>query len=965
MTEQRFHVTGMSCAACSARVERAVRDLGDTGPCAVNLLQHSLNVDLPEGYDIERLKNAIEAAGYGLKTENADTPRRVRQQDRDRLINEDLAARQQSLWISFACLLPLMWIAMGPMMGLPLPLLFSGEDGLLLAAWAQVLLLLPILWCFKGVFANGFKTLYHGAPTMDALVALGAGASILSGLIAMGSVMLEAVPAHTLAHSLYFEGAGMILTLVSLGKFFEARAKKSTTEAVDALTALSPETATVDRNGLVLSIPLEALQSGDTVLLKAGDRVPSDGVALEGTVHVDESLLTGESRPVKRMTGDTLTGGTLVLNGHLRMRATRVGDDTVLARIVDMVDRAGAQKAPVARLADRVSGFFVPVVIAIALLTTLLWWLSGADIRFAVGAGIAVLVISCPCALGLATPTAIMVGTGRAARLGLLFKSAPALEQLANAKTVVFDKTGTLTWGVPVVEAAHLNLDGKDANAIMVAIAQLESHSSHPLAGAIVAWAQGLVTNDVVVRLTDYEDVDGEGVRAHVSPVGKLAIGNVHMMKRAGATIPLTVLETAQRAQAEGAGVVYVSLNQEVLGWCRLADTPRAGAKEAVEALKAAGLRVMMVTGDNVNTAQALAKRLGIDKADVLAGVKPEQKAKTIESLKPSGLTVMVGDGVNDAPALATADVGMAVGGGTDVAAGTADVVLLYADPADVVRAIQLAQATMRNIRQNLGWAFLYNLIGIPVAAGVFYPWTGWMLSPMIAAAAMSLSSVSVVSNALRLRGMTPRFTLGSDVVARQHEEAAHVEVVRQRQAALKAKFEAATEALQPRARFSLRVDGMMCGHCTGTVTKVMTSFEGVDDVEVSLEPLRATFTAPFDSNTAPWVEAIEAKLFKVTGIYRADVKADVSTEDFPGDSLPLPTPVSEALIEVSGMNCQHCVKALTKALLSVEGVRDTAVDLETQTAAIQIEGDIDEAMEAKLKAAVEGVHFAWLAIRH
>ena len=710
-------------------------------------------------------------------------------------------------------------------------------------AFTQFLLTLPILLLNRKYFIGGIRALWLRAPNMDSLIAVGAGTAFLFGIYViyrlMGAQSVgDTVSLAHFAHSLYFEGAATIVTLISLGKFFEARAKQKTTEAVTALMALAPATALVIRDGHECRVPTEDVRSGETVIVKTGETVPVDGVVLDGMGLLNESAITGESLPVNKGVGDTLTGATLLVAGAIQMRATRVGDDTVLAQIIRLVDEATASKAPVARLADKVSGVFVPVVMTIALVTGGVWYVVSGDAEFAFSAAVSVLVISCPCALGLATPTAIMVGMGRGAKAGVLFKNAEALERFSGLKTIIFDKTGTLTQGTPVVKKVVSAVPGLETVVMLIA-ASIEKPSENPLAKAILEEAnrRGLPTQPV----EDFQQIAGGGLTATMS--GSMCVaGNERLMATLGLAIPDSLQAVAESEAKEGATALYVASAGQVMGVIAVADAVRPESLGTVKALQARDLRVVLLTGDHPQTALAVARQLGIDERDVVAGVKPDEKAKHVQRLQDDGPCAMVGDGVNDAPALAQADVGLAMGGGTDVARASADVVLMRSAPDGVLCAYDLSRAVMRNIKQNLFWAFAYNVVGIPIAAGVFYPVFGWLLNPMIAAAAMSMSSVSVVSNALRLRFFDP---------PKVEEPEARESIIERRSIMDKV----------------IHIEGMHCGHCTAAVEKALKALPGVEAVEMSLEKNQARVKVAGTVSDVMLSAVVAGAGFKVTGI--------------------------------------------------------------------------------------------------
>lgn len=857
----RFAVTGMSCAACQARVEKVVSKVDGVDSVAVNLLKNSMEVTShcasPEEKDA--LTNLIEAAvseaGYGAERTDGRkaSPEKERASRSAEAEAEARAIRTRLTW-SIVSLVLLMYVSMGTMMGLPAPDWLGSDASSLMRGILQLLLSLPPLFLNRVFFTRGLKALVMRAPNMDSLIAVGAGAAFLYG----AWVLLEAAyyaglggtdHALHLAHGLYFESAAMIVTLITVGKWLEARAKGKTTDAIVRLAALAPKTAVVLRDGKESTIPAESVQKGDTVILLTGSTIPVDGTVLEGSGTVDESAMTGESIPVEKKTGDTLMGATLVSSGRFVMRAERVGEDTALAQIIRLVDEATSSKAPVARLADRVAGIFVPVVIGIALLTLIVWLLLGESFGFALTSAISVLVISCPCALGLATPTAIMVGTGQGAKRGILFKSASALELLGRVNAAVLDKTGTVTTGKPEVTGILPTAPGLETP-LLITAASLESASEHPLGAAIVRAAKE--RSLPVQPVDDFRQTAGQGISARIGKRRWFA-GNARMTEAFGFTLPGTLEAAAKKAAEDGETPLFIGseptadASGALLGLIRVADQVKPDSAAAVKALKQLGVAVTMLTGDNPVTAKAIAARTGIE--NVIAGVLPAGKAEEVEKLKNTGARVlMVGDGVNDAPALAAADVGAAIGAGTDVAIASAGVVLMKSRLSDVVEAIELSRATLRNIRENLFWAFIYNAVGIPIAAGVFAS-QGLTLSPMLGALAMSLSSFSVVTNALRLRFFRPKLA-GSD-------------------AALLSEPQSAAPAAKEKkmSQKTIHIEGMHCSHCTSAVEKALRALPGIDAVEVSLEKKSAVVEADLFVTDEMLKATVEGAGFKVTGI--------------------------------------------------------------------------------------------------
>lgn len=793
--KQQFRVGGMSCAACSSHVEKSVSALPGVRLAQVNLLAGSMTVDYDESLcDQAAIIAAVGHGGYtaSVKTAENDTPANAPDAD------DGLREMKRRILISAVFLIVLMYFSMGPMIGLPMPPLVSGIKQAFVLTLIQLVLTLPIVFVNHKYYTNGFKTLFRGAPTMDALIAVGSGAALVYGvyaLFAIGSASAsgDIGTVHTLAHDLYFESAGMILTLVTLGKYFEARAKRKTGEAIAALMDLRPQTATVRRGGEEISIPVEDVQVGDLVVVRGGQSVPVDGEIVEGRAALDESALTGESMPVEKGRGDTVIGATVSKNGYFVMKASRVGDDTTLSQIIRLVEEAGASKAPIAKLADKVAGVFVPVVLVLAALTAAVWLLMGQTGSFALTRAIAVLVISCPCALGLATPVAIMVGTGVGARNGVLFQSAEALENLHGVQSVILDKTGTVTEGRPVV--TDIQSLGVEQDDLLSLALSLEEKSEHPLADAIVRYARSHGAKER--QTTDFTATEGQGISAVVDGVPCMA-GNRRMLLANGLVLPRGAQQTGERFASEGKTPLFFAANRQVVGIFAVADVVKPTSRAAIDLLRGLGVEVTLLTGDNRVTAEAIAKQLGIDK--VVAEVLPQDKEKAVREKQAEGKKVaMIGDGINDAPALARADVGIAIGAGTDVAISSADVVLMKSDLVDAVDAIRLSRQTLRNIKQNLFWAFFYNVIGIPLAAGVLWIPLGLKLSPMFAAAAMSLSSVCVVSNALRLKFFTatPRPESDEPLIVVQEEERKEMTKV-------------------------IKIEGMMCAHCSGRVREAL-----------------------------------------------------------------------------------------------------------------------------------------------
>ena len=799
MTE-KFVVTGMTCAACAAHVEKAANSLDGVDSAAVNLMLGTLVCS----YDADKVTpqaiiSAVEASGYGAAP--ADEAKRDIRREQEASAR---AMGRRLLW-SVVCLVPLFYLSMGHMMGLPVPAFMHRQP--LAAALVQLILCVPILILNRAYFTVGFSRLFKGAPNMDSLVALGAAAGLVYSLIEMGLLAAGQVAGMP---DLYFESAGMILTLVTVGKYLEERSKGKTTGAITALLALAPDVAVVRRSGTEVTVATDQIKAGETVIVRQGGRIPVDGTVVKGSGSVDESALTGESMPVEKTAGSKAVSATVLTSGYLEMTADRVGADTTLSQIIQLMEQAASTKAPISRLADKISAVFVPAVISIAVAAALLWAAAGGmGVRFCLSIGIAVLVISCPCALGLATPVAITVATGKAAEKGILIKSAASLELMGRVNTVVLDKTGTVTEGKPRVTDVLCAANVTEEE-LLCAAASLEKPSGHPLADAIVQEAER--RSIPLCAVSDFAAVAGGGVQA-VQDGKTLYAGNDRYMESIGADTA-ALRAAAEMLAAAGKTPLYFAEDRQLLGVIAVADVVKPDSAAAIAALRRSGCEVVLLTGDNQRTAEAIARQVGVDR--VIAQVLPQDKARCIEDLQQAGrLVAMVGDGVNDAPALVTADVGLAIGAGTDVAIESADVVLMRSSLMDIVDAAALSRATLRNIRQNLFWAFFYNSIGIPVAAGVLYPALGITLNPMIAAAAMSLSSVCVVSNALRLRGWK-----GSAPVRRGETPA-------------NTQSEPAAPAAQhneeePTMKKTLSIEGMMCAHCAAHVEKALNALPGV-----------------------------------------------------------------------------------------------------------------------------------------
>lgn len=755
LQKEQFDITGMTCSACSARVEKSVAKLHGIQEVSVNLLKNSMVASYDETIlGMNEIVEAVEKAGYGAiprKKENKSKKTAV-----DETAKKEYEAMKQRLCISLLFGILLFYISMGHMMGWPLPSILTGMENAIIFAFTQFLLLLPIVFVNFRYYKTGFKTLFHGAPNMDSLIAIGSSAAILYGIYAIYKIGYgfghnDMQMVHEFMMDLYFESAGMILALITLGKFFEARAKGKTSDAITKLINLAPKVATTIRNGIELQVPVEEIEYGDILVVKAGETIPVDGEIVEGNASIDESALTGESIPVEKKADDKVIGATINKSGYFKMKATKVGDDTTLAQIVRLVDDATSSKAPIAKMADKVSGIFVPIVITIAVLAVIIWLIAGQSFEFALSIGISVLVISCPCALGLATPTAIMVGTGKGATNGILLKSAEALETAHNIDTVILDKTGTITLGKPIVTNI-VCANGMAEREVLQIAASLEKLSEHPLAEAIISEADKKGME--YLKVSEFSQIPGQGISGIVNGSRCLA-GNARLLQLNG--ISNEILQKVGDEMAEnGKTPLFFAKDNKLIGIIGVADVVKATSRQAIEELENMGIETIMLTGDNIKTATAIQKQVGVKR--IVAEVLPQDKEREVRKLQGFGKKVaMVGDGINDAPALARADVGIAIGAGTDIAIESADIVLMKSDLLDVVTAIQLSKSVIRNIKQNLFWAFFYNSIGIPIAAGVFYLSFGIKLSPMIGAFAMSFSSIFVVTNALRLRFFKPK----------------------------------------------------------------------------------------------------------------------------------------------------------------------------------------------------------------
>lgn len=826
--KEQFDITGMSCAACSAHVEKSVRKLSGIDDVKVNLLENSMVAVHDESVTANDIINAVKSGGYGASLHGVKKSA-VNGED------SETDVMKKRLIYSVCFLIPLMYVSMGHMINAPFTEFFMQNEYLAVYALTQLLLTLPVIFINFKFFRSGTKAVLHGAPNMDTLVASGSAAALIYGIYSLYCICIfsgkgDFHTAHGYAMNLYFESSAMILTLITVGKYLEARAKKHTSDAVSALMKLAPQEAHVIRDGKELTVSAEELITGDEIIVKTGESIPCDGTVTGGSGLVDESAVTGESIPVTKESGDKLTGATILKSGYLTFRAEAVGKDTMFAKIIELVRSAAADKAPVARIADKVCGVFVPAVMLIALITFIIWLILGKTVGEALGFAISVLVISCPCALGLATPTAIMAGTGRGAQMGILFKTASALETLAGVQAVVTDKTGTLTYGKPTVTDI-IPFESTSEDELISLAASLESKSEHPLSMAILEKAGEKALSDV----TDFSQISGGGISGKINGKELLA-GNAELLYGRGISF-----EQAENLSAEGKTVLYFAYDGKYIGLIAVSDLLKEDSATAVAELKKSGVEVTMLTGDNETTAKAIAEKAGIE--SVIAGVKPDDKESAVRELMADGkITAMVGDGINDAPALARADIGIAVGGGTDAAIDSADVILMHGNFSDCVKAVGLSRAVMRNIKQNLFWAFFYNVLGIPVAAGVLFSRFGIKLNPMIGSFAMSLSSLFVVSNALRLRYFGKK------------EEINHM---------------AEKNILKGDNNMekTMKIEGMMCSHCTGRVSEALNAIDGVT-ATVSLDDGgKAVISLKKDVDDAVLTKAVTDAGYKVTKI--------------------------------------------------------------------------------------------------
>ena len=862
----KFDVTGMTCSACSSRVEKCVSKLEGVDEVSVNLLTNSMQVKYDEKIIKEQgIIDAVVHAGYGASpaendngfgssvlAEHSEGNTGSPGENRKNPVQEHLEYMKKRTFWSFVFLIPLMYVSMGHMIGVPLPGFLHGTVNAVAFAMTQFLLCLPVLYINRKYFTKGFSTLFHGAPNMDTLIAVGSAASLVYGVFAiyrmgygLGVQDMELVERYL--HDLYFESAVMILALINIGKYLEARSKGKTSQAIEKLMDMAPKTAFVERDGMVVEIPTEEILPGDVLQVKPGSSVPADGVILEGSTSIDQAAITGESIPVQKNTGDAVIAATMNKAGFFRMKATKVGKDTTFAQIIRLVEDASASKAPIAKMADKIAGVFVPVVMAIALITGIAWVIAGADFEFALSGAISVLVISCPCALGLATPVAIMVGTGKGAENGILIKSGEALEVTHSIQSVVLDKTGTITQGTPKV--TDIQTFGVDKQELLKIAGALEKKSEHPLAEAVLE--QVKEEKLTLPEVQEFQAVPGKGIQGKIQGIQYYA-GNLKFMEEQKMDIS-KVQTQVERLAEEGKTPLIFAKEQQILGILAAADLVKPTSAQAIRELKKLGIQVIMLTGDNERTAKAIQKQLDLD--TVIAEVLPQDKEREVAKLQEEGKTVaMVGDGINDAPALARADVGIAIGAGTDVAIESADIVLMKNDLLDVVTAVGLSKAVIRNIKENLFWAFFYNACGIPLAAGLLYPMFGLKLSPMFGAAAMSLSSLFVVSNALRLRF----FHVLKKPEAEREETLMQI---KETVSDLEVK-----EDKEEKIMFTMKIEGMMCPHCQAAVTKALNALEGVK-AEVNLEKKEAYVEAGANISKEDLTKAVTEAGYEVLSV--------------------------------------------------------------------------------------------------
>ncbi len=845
MKQKKFNINGMTCTACAATIERQLDKLNGVDSVAVNFATEQMHITYDkDNINVSDIMNAVEKAGYKAVDSSTKSNDHSQKKPTHSIAEEHANAMFKRLLLSLIFTIPILYIAMGPMIGLKIPSFLAGEKNLLFMALTQLLLTIPVMLIGSQFYQVGFKTLIKRAPNMDSLIAVGTGASFIYGIFVIykliyGFAYNDMTIIHKYGHDLYFESVAVIITLITMGKYLEARAKKRTSAAIQELMALTPDEAIIYKNGEEIVVPLNSVKVGDIIVVKPGGKLPVDGDVIFGQTTIDESMLTGESLPVDKTKGDTVIGGTINQTGTIRFTATKVSEDTTLAKIIQMVENAQSTKAPIARLADKISAYFVPTVLSISAINFILWTILGYDFEFSFRIAVSILVISCPCALGLATPTAIMVSTGKSAKQGTLIKSGEALERMHQVTTVVFDKTGTLTNGKIVVTDTIIN---DNTERFLMLSGALEKLSEHPLSKAVTDYVEKKSIK--LPEATNFKTIVGHGIQGIVNNT-KIFIGNERMMKHCGID-PNNYLDQIHKYAAEGKTAVMVAYDNKVQGIFALADTVKEDATNALSQLEAMDIQSVMLTGDHKVTAEAIGKQIGVDQ--IYAEVLPDQKANIILELQNKGETVMmVGDGINDAVALVTADIGLAIGNGTDVAIESADVVLMKDQLIDVSSAIQLSKATIRNIKQNLFWAFIYNIIGIPIAAGLLYPFFGILLNPMIAAAAMSFSSVSVVANSLRLKGFKPK-------IYKTKSNYKSVNVIE-------------TKKEEIIMRKEITIEGMSCMHCVKRVEKTLSEIDGVTSVSVDLDSKLAIIDLTSDIPDDTFKTAIANQGYEVTSI--------------------------------------------------------------------------------------------------
>lgn len=915
--EKKFDVSGMTCSACVANITKAVEKLDGVSGANVNLMTNSMKVNFDENIvDDEKIIGAVEKIGYGA------SPAGEKVKEEDRPVDDREKALKNRLISSSIFMLILMYIAMGPMIHLPTPGIFHGREGAIIFAFSQFLLALPVVYINRDFYISGFKGLKNRAPNMDSLVAIGSLAALVYGIFAIymmaygfGQGDMELVDAYR--HNLYFESSAMILTLITVGKYLEEKSKNKTRSSLANLMDLAPKMATVIEDGEEVVKNIEDVRVGDILLVRPGESVAVDGKVIEGASSLDESAVTGESIPVQKSVGDRVISASINTTGSFKFKAEKVGEDTTISQIIKLVDEANQSKAPIAKLADEIAGVFVPAVLIIAALTFVVWMALGYGFENALNFAISVLVISCPCALGLATPVSIMVATGKSADFGLLFKNAEVLENLHKIDVIVMDKTGTITEGKPILTDIVTDLD--EDNFLKIA-GSIEKNSQHPLASAIINYAQ---ENDIdLEEITNFNSVSGRGLNGEIAG-NKYLAGNLEYMLEE--KIDLKDFKSkAEELAGEGKTSMYFANESEVLGIISVKDLPKESSKDAIKLLRDMGKKIIMLTGDNEKTAEAIADEIGVDQT--LAGLLPQDKNKEIDKIQKSGKKVlMIGDGINDAPSLAKADIGMAIGHGTDVAIESSDVVLMRSDLLDVVSALELSKATIKNIKQNLFWAFFYNTIGIPLAAGLLFPAFGIKLSPMFAALAMSLSSVFVVNNALRLRRFKPRGVKRSLEEAKSSNEKENI------------KEENLIEKNEKRTK--IKVEGMTCGHCEKRVADALEKTGKAKDVVANHENSSVEF---IDQGLSP--EEIE------NAIEEAGYKIIKNKGE---DNM-------EKILNVEGMSCNHCTATVKKALEGLDGVKEADVSLEGKNAKVELDKDVAD--EALVKAVEEAGYTAKIA---